>query len=86
MAGTVPPDLHEPVRSAVPVLLFSGGRDPVTPPAFAEHVAATLPNSRHVVFSDSAHGSFGPCARQLLSDFIASASPRTLNAACVPKQ
>jgi hypothetical protein len=49
-------------------------------------VAATLPNSRHIVFPDSAHGNFSPCARQLLSDFIAAASPRTLNAACVPTQ
>ncbi|HEY1497650.1 MAG TPA: alpha/beta hydrolase [Candidatus Solibacter sp.] len=86
VAGAVPPDLHEPVRSEVPVLLFSGGRDPVTPPAFADHVAASLPNSRHIVFPDSAHGNFSPCARQLLSDFIAAASPRTLNAACVPTQ
>ena len=86
VAGPVPRDLHEPVRSEVPVLLFSGGRDPVTPPAFGEHVAAALPNSRHIVFPDSAHGNFSPCARRLLSDFVAAASPRTLNAACVPTQ
>jgi pimeloyl-ACP methyl ester carboxylesterase len=84
--GAVPPDVHQPVRSAVPVLLFSGGRDPVTPPSFGDHVAATLPNSRHLVFPDSAHGSFGACARQLLADFIANASPRTLDAGCITGQ
>ena len=62
--GAVPPDVHEPVRSAVPVLLLSGGRDPVTPPSFAEHVAATLTNSRHIVFPESAHGNLGDCGRQ----------------------
>ena len=34
--GPVPADVHQLVRSAVPVLLLSGARDSVTPPAFAE--------------------------------------------------
>jgi pimeloyl-ACP methyl ester carboxylesterase len=80
--GAVPPDVHEPVRSAVPVLLLSGGRDPVTPPSFAEHVATTLTNSRHVVFPESAHGNLGDCGRRLLAAFIASADPAALNTSC----
>ena len=80
--GVAPPDVHQPVRSDIPVLLFSGELDPVTPPSFAERVAAGFPNHAHVVFSGSAHGSFGACARQLMAEFIAKASPRTLNTAC----
>jgi pimeloyl-ACP methyl ester carboxylesterase len=80
--GVVPREVHEPVRSAVPVLLLSGGRDPVTPPAFAEHVAATLANSRHIVFPESAHGNLGDCGRRILASFIASAAPGAVNASC----
>lgn len=80
--GAVPRDVHEPVRSAVPVLLLSGGRDPVTPPSFAEHVAASLSKSRHIVFPESAHGNLGDCGRRILASFIASAAPSAVNAAC----
>ena len=50
-----PADFRAPVRSDVPVLLLSGGLDPVTPPAAADAVAATLPNSRHVVAPGLGH-------------------------------
>ena len=80
--GSVPSDVHEPVHSNVPVLLFSGGRDPVTPPSFGDQVAATLPNSRHVVFPESAHGTFGACSRRILTEFILTASPQGLPVDC----
>ncbi|MCU1236937.1 MAG: alpha/beta hydrolase, partial [Candidatus Solibacter sp.] len=80
--GAVAPDVHEPDRSAVPILLPSGGRDPVTPPAFAERVAASLSNARHIVFPESAHGNLGQCRREILASFIASGDPAALNAAC----
>lgn len=38
--GKVPADVHELVRSDVPVLLLSGERDPVTPPEMAEQPRA----------------------------------------------
>jgi pimeloyl-ACP methyl ester carboxylesterase len=79
--GAVAPDVHEPVRSNVPILLLSGGRDP-TPPAFAEPVAASLSNARHIVFPESAHGNLGQCRREILASFIASGDPAALNAAC----
>ena len=31
--GPIDADLHAPLKSDVPVLLLSGGNDPVTPPA-----------------------------------------------------
>ncbi len=58
--GPVPANVHQTVRSNVPALLISGGRDPVTPPGFAERVAVGLPNSRHLVFPDASHGNWGP--------------------------
>ena len=40
--GTCPADFVQPVESDVPVLLLSGGLDPVTPPAYAAEVAKNL--------------------------------------------
>jgi pimeloyl-ACP methyl ester carboxylesterase len=56
--GKIPADFREPASSNVPVLLFSGNMDPVTPPQRGEEVARYLPNSRHVIRSDY-HGVHG---------------------------
>ena len=55
-------ELRKPVASAVPTLLLSGAYDPVTPPAFADRIAASLTNARHLVSRTNAHGSVGGCA------------------------
>jgi len=60
----IPADVMAPRRSAVPTLLISGSFDPVTPPAFAERVAATLSVSRRIVAPRGAHGSVGGCPRE----------------------
>jgi pimeloyl-ACP methyl ester carboxylesterase len=83
--GAIPPDAHQPVRSAVPVLLFSGERDPVTPPEFGDRVAKHLPNSLHVVFPHSGHGSIGPCSDGIFHRFVETASVKGLDTSCVAK-
>ena len=53
----------------MPVLLISGGADPVTPPAYGEKVAASLPNSVHLVLEGAAHvGQFAlvECAQPVM--------------------
>jgi pimeloyl-ACP methyl ester carboxylesterase len=82
--GERPSDAATPVASAVPVLLLSGGLDPVTPPAHAAEVARTLPNSRQVIAPGfghivSPHG----CAPRLIAAFIETADGDRLPAACV---
>lgn len=64
--------LPQPIRLDVPVLLISGELDPITPPAYGERVAATLPNARHVVFPGMGHGDSGsmPCGRYSQSVFL----------------
>jgi pimeloyl-ACP methyl ester carboxylesterase len=57
--GEIPADFHEPLRSDIPVLLVSGPYDPVTPPRWAEVVAAQLSHGLHVVVPDGHHGSGG---------------------------
>ena len=56
-------EFRKPVAVAVPTLLLSGAYDPVTPPAYAERIAASLTNARHLVSPTAAHGSVGGCGR-----------------------
>jgi pimeloyl-ACP methyl ester carboxylesterase len=58
-----PAEFRKPAAVAVPTLLLSGAYDPVTPPAFADRIAASLTNARHLVSPTAAHGSVGGCAR-----------------------
>ena len=75
-----PLDADGPVVSDIPTLLISGRYDPVTPPAFAERAAATLSESRHLVFRSGGHAatwSFG-CAMKAAAAFIESPDPAAL--------
>ena len=60
--GQVPEDYGEPVSVDVPVLLWSGTHDPVTPPRWGEVAAKHLPDSLHLVVP-GAHGVSGPRIR-----------------------
>ena len=83
-AGTPAADGATAVTSDVPVLLLSGGLDPVTPPAAAAEAARTLPNSRHVVAAGLGHGvSTHACVPRMIAAFIDAADVSALPAACV---
>jgi pimeloyl-ACP methyl ester carboxylesterase len=82
--GSVPADFAKPVTSDKPVLLFSGGMDPVTPPAYGELVAKTLSNSKHVVANGYGHiVSPNACGPRLIAAFVESARFGKLSASCV---
>lgn len=68
----LPERVNEPVKSDVPTLLLSGDLDQITPPEFADRVAATLPRSRHYVFPDRGHTLIGnsTCATAIVRDFL----------------
>jgi pimeloyl-ACP methyl ester carboxylesterase len=59
-----------PVASAVPVLLLSGARDPVTPPDWADSAAVTLPNSVRFVDSSAGHGMMTAALDTMVANFI----------------
>lgn len=82
--GEVAPDLRQPLESDIPTLLLSGGSDPVTPPGYAEAVAATLSNSRHLVVPGFGHGviSYG-CMPRIVAQFIRDGSAADIDAACL---
>ena len=82
--GSAPADAAEPVTSDKPVLLFSGGMDPVTPPAYGALVARTLSNSRHVVAKGYGHiVSPNACGPRLIAAFVDSAAFGTLSESCI---
>lgn len=78
------PELFSPVESSVPALLLSGRYDPVTPPAFAEHVAASLSKVRHLVAANVSHGVWHQgCTPRLLAEFFANPDPAALDGSCL---
>ena len=77
-------DFREPLVSDIPTLLLSGGADPVTPPTYAEQVAAGLSRSRHLVVPGFGHGVIGVgCMPRLAAEFIRTADPAAPDAACL---
>lgn len=70
--GEVPAAFYTLPPAPVPVLLLSGGADPVTPPRHGARVAAALgPKALHVVVPQAGHGvSALACMRDVLFRFI----------------
>jgi pimeloyl-ACP methyl ester carboxylesterase len=87
--GRIPDNFRDAVSSNVPVLIFSGNLDPVTPPQRGEEVAHYLPNSRHVIMPQGAHGPFGltnvECVDQIILEFMDKGDAKNLDVTCVEK-
>lgn len=84
--GETVEQLRAPVASAVPALLLSGERDPVTPPAYGEAVAAGLPNSLHIVAPGQGHNVFfRGCLPSLVAEFLDAGTPAGLDPSCVER-
>ncbi|MCG8352226.1 MAG: alpha/beta hydrolase [Chloroflexales bacterium] len=82
--GAVPADFKEPVGSEAPALLLSGEADPVTPPAYGNQVAATFPNSLHLVAPSQGHNVFmRGCMPDIVTDFIEQGSVDELETECI---
>lgn len=85
--GEIPNDYAAPTRSDVPVLIFTGQWDPVTPPLYGEMAAKYLPNSLHVIVPSGGHGFGGleglDCITNLLVNFINEGSTKRLDTSCV---
>lgn len=70
----------------VPVLLLSGGADPVTPPRHGERIAAQLRQARHLVAPALGHGvSSQGCAPDLIARFVRQAGFDGIDGACLAR-
>lgn len=84
--GTRPQDFHAPLVSAKPSLLLAGQYDPVTPPRYAQEVAAHLADARVLVLKGQAHGVMAAgCAPKLIKQFIEKLDPKGLDASCLDR-
>ncbi len=72
------------MKGELPVLLISGGMDPVTPPAYGAEVARGFPNSRHIVAPGYGHiVSVHACTPRLIAAFVDEAGFRKLPESCI---
>jgi pimeloyl-ACP methyl ester carboxylesterase len=84
--GKVATDFHSPVKSDKPVLILSGGLDPVTPPIFGDEVKKNFSNSVHFIAPQIGHGvSQHGCGPKLLKQFIEKASVEGLDGECLKR-
>ncbi|MDE1984844.1 MAG: alpha/beta fold hydrolase [Gammaproteobacteria bacterium] len=84
--GIIEADFKQPVVSDKPVLLISGQDDPITPPSNAADAARTLTNSLSIVVPGQGHGNaYRGCVPRLMAEFVAQASVKKLDTACVSK-
>jgi pimeloyl-ACP methyl ester carboxylesterase len=69
----LPPSVDAPVTSEIPTLVLNGRFDPITPPAFGEEAARTLPNSYVFTFGNTGHGAAvsGACPASIVIAFLA---------------
>jgi pimeloyl-ACP methyl ester carboxylesterase len=85
--AAMPKDFHAPFKSAIPTLLISGERDPVTPPADAAEVLKGLADGRSLVVKGLGHAEAinAGCMPQLVEKFIDELQPRKLDAHCLDR-
>ncbi|MDT7540457.1 MAG: hypothetical protein QOE33_361 [Acidobacteriota bacterium] len=85
--AALPAGYDQPVASDVPVLVFSGYMDPVTPPAWGAEVASHFPNGTNVVIRHHAHMFDGltniECLDRVTLDFLQRASVKNLDTSCL---
>jgi pimeloyl-ACP methyl ester carboxylesterase len=84
--GQPDPERTQPVKSAIPTLLVSGEFDPVTPPQYAEEVAKSLSNARHVVVPKGSHGNDAAgCVDKIVTEAVKLGSVKALDVSCVQR-
>lgn len=82
----VPSEFYSVPASKVPVLIFSGGFDPATPPRHGDSVARKLGNAKHIVAPNLGHGiSAQGCAPMLVTRFVRDASFERVDGDCLAR-
>jgi len=70
-AGPVDSDFRLPLATDIPVLLLSGGADPITPPEYAERAMVELTQAQHLTAKQQGHGQAAVgCMPRLIGLFV----------------
>ena len=82
--GAVPAAFHAPAKAPNPVLVLSGGLDPVTPATNGELAVQSLPQALHVVAPGYGHlvSPYG-CAPRLIARFVDDGGAKALPDDCL---
>jgi len=79
-----PADFHQPLRTALPVLVLSGQYDPVTPPGYGAEIVAALPRARQLLAPGQGHAVLGVgCMPRLVAAFVRDLDPAALDDHCL---
>jgi hypothetical protein len=78
-------DFIEPVRSSVPVLMFSGGVDGSTPSWLGSDAVRYLSHGRQIYARYAGHQLDNECVGPLIDAFIASARADGIDASCAAR-
>ena len=82
--GVLDDNLRTPLATDLPVLLLSGGADPITPAHYADLAAVDMTNSWQIVGEDQGHGLAGVgCMPRVLADFVSAAALADDAAVCL---
>jgi pimeloyl-ACP methyl ester carboxylesterase len=82
-AGAVPKGFLDPLKSPIPIVMFSGDADGSTPPWIGKAAVKFLPHGRQIEAPHTGHQIDGPCTWDLMQAFFRTAAPMTLDASCV---
>jgi pimeloyl-ACP methyl ester carboxylesterase len=83
--GDVSRSFLKPIKTAIPILVFSGEEDPVTPPWLAEDAIRRWPNARQVSIPQSGHQFDSQCEFNIVAAFYKTGSARNLDTSCIEK-
>jgi pimeloyl-ACP methyl ester carboxylesterase len=82
--GSRPPDFHQPLVAATPVLILAGQYDPVTPPSYATELLRTLTDARVLLAPGQGHAVIGSgCMPRLVREFVDNPDPAALDDRCL---
>jgi pimeloyl-ACP methyl ester carboxylesterase len=79
----IAPAHRDLVRSAAPVLVLNGERDPVTPPSFGLRLTRAMTHAVRIEVPWGTHNSEDPCTDKIQQDFVLKGSGAGLDLSCV---
>jgi pimeloyl-ACP methyl ester carboxylesterase len=83
--GAVATSFTDPVRSDVPVVVYSGDADGSTPPWIGSAAVKSLSHGRQIMALHTGHQIDGPCTWDLMQAFVRNPVVQALDASCAAK-
>jgi len=83
--GDVPENFTDPVKSEIPVIMFSGEADGSTPPWIAAGAVKYFASGRQIIAHHTGHQIDGPCTWDLMQAFLKTPSVRQFDSSCIEK-